>query len=270
MRLNLSETEIVSGQRGLEPGRFPVTLLAALAAILPCVVFAQTPDGSIVIPNDVQIHDLGWAQIRNVGEIGEFLLGALETFVFVAAIAFHPRARTLRDDARGWRVQSSMFFFGLIGMLIGFLVVHHGYLIGFVVFGLGGLFRFRMESSSLLDGALLILMTLIGLSVGLNLPVMALVATVAGWTTLWFVASKRTTTLELKFKDDEALRAALDPVRTTLGQKGFRIVSVRKTDFKPVVEMVLSHSNVKAANDIPAILEELSQAGHGAKDWYVV
>lgn len=246
----------------------PLAILLGL--VLPAAVFAQGPEGTLVLPTDVSIHDVGWSQWRNLEELGAFFLAVAETLGFVAAFAFHPKADALRDTASGWKVQASMFLFGLIGMLVGFLVVHHGFLIGFVIFGIGGLFRFRMESSSLLDGALLILVTLIGLTVGLNLPVMALVATVAGWMTLWFVAARTTSVLELKFKDDDTLRAARGLVRTALERRGFRVVSVRKSDFKPVLELVLSHKDNQKTDEIAHVLEDLNQAGHGPKDWYVV
>ncbi|MEW9922263.1 hypothetical protein AB2B41_21910 [Marimonas sp. MJW-29] len=251
--------------------RFLPLILAALAlAVEPTDAFAQMEDAPIMLPTDISIHDLGWGQLGNLDEIAEFVLAVVETIVFVSAFAFHPRANALRTDARGWVVQSSMFLFGLIGMLIGFLVVHHGFLIGFVVFGIGGLFRFRMESSSLMDGAILILVTLIGLSVGMNLPVMALIATVAAWITIWFITARTVSVLELKFEDEDMLSGAMTRLRAALADKDFRIVDVKKTDFKPVIEIVLSHSNPDAGQFIPGILEELGKSGYGPKGWYVV
>ena len=143
-------------------------------------------------------------------------------------------------------------------------------MIGFVIFGLGSLFRFRMASSSLIDGAILIMVTLVGLAVGLNLPVMALVVTVAGAVTLWFVTVRKASVVELKFKDDDTLRAALGPVRKAFSAKGFHIVSIRKSDFKPVVEFVLSHTDTEATTRIPEVLDDLNRREDlGAKDWYV-
>lgn len=245
-------------------------LVAILITAVPIMTSAQVPEGSIVLPSDVTISGSGWGQLRDLAEMGNFFLAVLETMVFVSAFAFHPKASAIRQGQRDWMVQASLFLFGFIGMLIGFLVIHHGYLIGFVVFGIGGLFRFRMESSSLLDGALLILVTLIGLSVGLDLPVMALVATLAGWTTLWFVAARKTTVLELKFNDDDNLRSALSSIRQAMAAKGFHVVSVKKTEFKPVVELILSHKDADAVTDIPNVLEELKKEEFGIKDWYVV
>ncbi len=244
-------------------------LIALVGSIFPELALAQSPEGTLTLPSNVTVRDAGWAQIANTEELLEFFLSVIETLVFVAAFAFHPRGNALRQDAQGWSVQVSMFLFGLIGMFVGFLVIHHGYLIGFVIFGLGSLFRFRMASNSLVDGAILIIVTLVGLAVGLNLPVMALVATIAGWATLWFVTARMTSVVEVKFDDDEALRAAIEPLREAFEAKGFRIVSTRKNDFKPVIEFVLSHSDSEAVSRVPDVLDDLGQAGHSAKGWHV-
>ncbi|NJM34915.1 MAG: multidrug transporter AcrB, partial [Rhodomicrobium sp.] len=52
-------------------------------------------------------------------------------------------------------------------------------LVGFVIFGLGGLMRFRTETSSTRDTSRLIIVTLIGLICGLNLPHFAVLATLS-------------------------------------------------------------------------------------------
>lgn len=236
---------------------------------LPTLAIAQAADGTVVLPTEVTIRNIGWRQISNTAEISEFFLAVVETLILVSAFAFHPRTNSMRDEAHGWRVQASLYLFGLIGMLVGFLVVHHGFLIGFVIFGLGSLFRFRMSSNTLIDGTLVIMVTLVGLTVGLNLPVMALVATVASVLTLYFASFRKTTTIELKFADDEALRAAITPIRTALSRKGFRIISTSKADFKPVIQFVLSHADAEAIEQITSALDELESEGHGAKGWYI-
>jgi len=245
------------------------TAATLVALIASDSALAQTAESAFALPSEITVRDIGWSQIGNAEEITQFFLAVFETLLFVAVFAFHPRANALRDDAQGWRIRASMFLFGLIGMLVGFLVIHHGYLIGFVIFGLGSLFRFRMASSSLIDGAILIMVTLVGLTVGLNLPVMALTATLAGAGTLWFVTVRKTTVIELKFEDDDALRLALVPVQEAFASKGFRIDSTRKSGFKPVVELVLSHTDAEALKRVPEVLDDLSRSGHGAKDWHV-
>lgn len=249
--------------------RSVICLGACFVFAMPVAALAQSGEGALMLPSEVTLREAGWSQLSNYREIGSFLLAVVETLVFVAAFAFHPRANALRQDTQGWFVQASMFLFGLIGMLVGFLVLHHGYLIGFVIFGLGSLFRFRMASSSLVDGAILIMVTLVGLAVGLDLPVMALVATLAGCATLWFVTARIVVVVELKFTDDAALSAALGPMQDAFAAKGFRILSSRKTDFKPLLVVELSHTDIKAVTLVPPVMDDLLRLGHGVKDWHV-
>jgi uncharacterized membrane protein YhiD involved in acid resistance len=163
-----------------------------------------------------------------------------------------------------------MFLFALIGMTVGFLVIHHGYLIGFVIFGIGGLFRFRMESISLLDSSLLILVTLIGLSVGLDLPVMALIATVASWIVVWVFAAQQTVLVELKFDEKADFGRALKLLEDGLREHGYQVQKMSKSKFKPVVELALTGRDIDKGQELVAVLTELQTSGSGLTDWHVV
>jgi hypothetical protein len=75
--------------------------------------------------------------------------------------------------------------------------------------------------------------------------------------------------VELKFEDDVALKGALEHLHKAFGQRGFQVTAARKTNFKPVLELVLTHKDPGAENEIPAILEELGDLGYRVKDWHV-
>ena len=72
----------------------------------------------------------------------------------------------LAEGVLGWVVTME-----LIGMAIGFLVLQHGAIIGFVVFGIGGLLRFRSVLRNATDTVEVILVTLLGLCVAIGLAV---------------------------------------------------------------------------------------------------
>src|SRR3546814_1754823 len=69
----------------------------------------------------------------------------------------------------------------LVGAIVGVAVLQFGMVIGFVVFGLGGLMRFRTQTSSTRDTGRLIIVTLVGLLCGMNLPHFAVIATAFVW-----------------------------------------------------------------------------------------
>ncbi|WP_084353622.1 hypothetical protein [Primorskyibacter flagellatus] len=92
---------------------------------------------------EIEVRGRGWDQLRNPDELLEFALALVETTVLAAGIAFHPVNLATRRTRADFDAPRDLFVYALIGMIVGFLIMHHGYLIGFVLFGLGGLLRFK-------------------------------------------------------------------------------------------------------------------------------
>ncbi|MGG7644804.1 hypothetical protein ACQ5SP_08380 [Rhodovulum sp. YNF3179] len=221
-------------------------LAGALAFGWGSAALAQTSDGSLIIPGGIDVRGRGWSQIANIDEMLDFGVALIETAVLAAVLAFHPVNIGFRAQPDAVELRKGMFIFALIGMLTGFLVVHHGYLIGFVIFGIGGLFRFRMESSSISDTGQLVLVSLVGLAAGLDLPVMALIATLAAWIVIYTVGTSRRLVLEVKFAGKTVDPDAMQRLQAHLVDKGFTVVSVSKAKFKPTVNLVLSRRGAQA------------------------
>ena len=231
---------------------------------------AQTMEGAITIPSEFDIHERGWSQLRDLEEVIEFLLALIEAMAMTAVLAFHPRSVAHRRGSNDWDLPRSMFLYALIGLVVGFLVIHHGVLIGFVVFGIGGLFRFRMETLSAADTAQMIFVALIGLSVGLDLPVMALLLTMAAFVVLSVFSRQSHISIEIKFDTTDEFTTKVTQLREALSAAGFATRTVVKSKFKPIAEIVLSTSE---ANPREALVEAISahqaQPGSGIEDWHI-
>jgi hypothetical protein len=242
---------------------------AVLGAALTVTVIAGA---STVVAQvaEVEVHARGWSQLTNFNEMFEFGLTLLETIVLTACLAFHPINRTYRDYTEGVDLQKGMFLFALIGMLTGFLVVHHGYLIGFVIFGIGSLFRFRMESSTISDTAQLVIAALIGLGAGLDLPVMAAVAAAAAWIVIYAFGRTTRLSLEVKFDEKNAPSDAMLRLQEILSESGFSVASVAKTKFKPIALYTMTSQNSDAKGSLVRKMLELhGKKGSGVSDWHV-
>ena len=253
--------------------RFGVTLTSFILLIclaLPALAQSQPIDGVLTLPPEITIDGKGWAQIFNVKEMIQFGLGVVETLILTTLLAFHPQNREHVQGKRNWRVPRALFLYGLIGMLVGFLVVHHGYLIGFVVFGVGGLFRFRMETMSISNAAQLILVSLIGLTIGLDLPVMAASAAIAAWIVLWVFGGRQDLVLEVKFREDLNYAQALDGLKKSLSEKGFVWVTVTKPKFKSMAEITLATNAQDGRGNLVAHLSAMQpDETFGILDWHL-
>ena len=246
-------------------------LLAGLAIVATATAaIAQGADGSLVIPAEIEVRGRGWAQLGNLGEMLDFALTLAETVLLTAALAFHPINRAYRDHTEGVNLQKGMFLFALIGMMTGFLVVHHGYLIGFVIFGIGSLFRFRMEASTIPDTAQLVIASLIGLAAGLDLPVMAAIATAAAWVVVYAFGRTTRLALEVKFDEKSGPAESMQRLQTLLSDSGFTVASVVKTKFKPVALYTMTSQNPDAKASLVRMMSELhGKKGSGVSDWHV-
>ena len=89
------------------------------------------------------------------------LLGAL--------IGYHPATRRTIDKLHEADMPHVYVMYAVIGAVIGVAVREFGTVVGVVVFGIGGLIRFRSSTNSTRDTVRLIIVTLAGLIAGLGL-----------------------------------------------------------------------------------------------------
>lgn len=255
-----------NGSRGLTWA----SLLGLVAILAASGAVAQVAEDMLTIPAEIEVRGRGWSQALNVVEMLDFLLTLGETVLLTALLAFHPVvvARSRRTGVID--LQKGLFLFSLIGMLTGFLVVHHGYLIGFVIFGIGGLFRFRMETSSIPETAKLVIASLVGLAAGLDLPVMAVIATAAAWVVIYLFGRTERLALEVKFDEAAAPQVSMQHLQDHLKSMGYAIASVSKTKFKPVAEYVLVSRDPDAQRKLVNEMAELQgRKESGILDWHI-
>jgi hypothetical protein len=263
------------------PAAYGLCLLAGVAAssaglsLATGAALASTVDGfagvgTSDLASEVILSGQGWQQITNLQEMAELLLAVLVTAALTAAIAFHPVVLAERRTAEDHQEPRSLFLYALVGLLVGFMVMHHGYLIGFVIFGIGGLMRFKTDTGDLADTRRLILVTLIGLSVGLNLPVMAVVATACAWIVIYVLGRELHLTVEVQFDGMKQTRLHIDTLRDLLRERGYQVQSVAKHRFKAGADYLVVVPG-KLGRD--AVMREMASLQatklYGITDWHV-
>lgn len=248
---------------------FLVLLATACFSIAVDPANAQVLDVSGSILPEIEVRGRGWEQLANLPELLDFAMALLETTVMVGLMAYHPVSLATRRTRSDFEAPRDLFVYGLIGMVVGFLIMHHGYLIGFVLFGLGGLLRFKSDGGSA-DTVLLILVTLIGLSVGLDLPLVALITTLSAWAVIYAFGGPVNFELEVRFADDITSTNAIRALREHLSECGFKTVSMSKTKFKPMVTYVVSGPRGFRRSALEREMVELvANPESGIADWHV-
>ena len=239
--------------------------------LLPAgTAIAQTVGLDLPSGEDLLIHDTGWGLLLNPTEIIVFVLDVIVTLLLTAAIAYHPIIRADRNNIRDLDLPVSLFVYGMIGMVVGFLVIHHGYLIGFVIFGIGGLLRFRSSGESPRETVRMILVTVIGLCVGLDVPPMAVLITAVAWTIFYVFGRMAHHSVELKFVDAKRSEEGIRQVKDLLTRFGARVVKVNRGRFKASAEIVFTIHRELGLRAIAEELNTVKNPKHGpVADWYM-
>lgn len=204
----------------------------------------------------------------------DFLLDAFLVLglaaVLGAVIGYHPfRVRTA-DTVEEIEAPKVSIMYSVIGALIGILVVEHGLVVGFVLFGMGGLMRFRTALRSAHLTGQVILVTMIGLSCGLDLPHVAVLATGFGFVLILMLESRVTYQMDIRGLDPGRFAEAAAAYRRILEGDGCNILAEKKRPAQGRLQFILRKAGKGARQRLADLLDaELDPALRGTLDWEV-
>jgi hypothetical protein len=105
------------------------------------------------------LPSIGWAGFLDGPQIVEFIAALALAIALGAAIAFHPTTARTIDTREEAEMPKVYIMYAFVGAVVGEIVLAYGMVVGFVIFGLGGLMRFRTDTASTRDtGRLIIVM----------------------------------------------------------------------------------------------------------------
>jgi hypothetical protein len=154
-----------------------------------------------------------------------------------AAIAYHPRSFGKAATLEEVEQPKIYLMYAAVGALIG-QICGHSELMAYVIFGLGGLFRFRTDVGPARDTGRLILVTLVGVLCGLMKPVPAVIATAVGWVLIYLLESRVAHRLTVKGLEPQVLAESASAYRSVIEELGVSILSEKKNFVKKQVAFV--------------------------------
>jgi len=215
-------------------------------------------------------HGEGWQGFTD----GVFLLSALANLVLAAvlgaAIAYHPRHRQTADTLEEIEAAQIYILYAVIGSITGILVVQYGMAVGFVLFGIGALIRFRTVLRSATLTGRLIFVTLIGLSTGLDLPHVAVLVTAFGFVLIYVLDARFTFRISVRALPPESVIDLAVSCREILEQEDCRIISVRKNPDRRRAVFIIRSSQADICKQMEKSFESvIEKPKRGAVDWEV-
>lgn len=217
-----------------------------------------------------ELPSIGWAGFLDTEALIQSFLALVLAIFLGAVIAFHPTTARTVDTREEAELPKVLIMYALVGSVVGEIVLEYGMVVGFVIFGLGGLMRFRTDASSTRDTGRLIMVTLIGLISGLNLPHFAIMATAFAWFLIYAFDGHPVCELKVDEIPKGKVKEAADAYRTVLAGLGCKLISEDKSFSKSRVKYVLrAPRNRTQAQLTAALCEQVPAEFRGEIDWEV-
>ena len=211
-----------------------------------------------------------WAGFTDVAFLLHASFALLLASALGALIAYHPASRRSVDTLAEVEAQKVFVLYAAIGAITGTMVLKYGTVVGFVVFGIGGLIRFRTDLRSASMTGRLILVTLIGLACGLRLAHLAVLSAIFGFVLIAVLDASVTCRIVVKHLEPSALASAAQAYRSLLEREGCRVLGETKDFAKQQVALVFHASRRQARGQLAGTLErEIPDALKGALDWEI-
>lgn len=217
-----------------------------------------------------ELPSVGWAGFLDTHALFESFLSLILAIFLGAVIAYHPTTARTVDTRAEAELPKVLIMYALVGAVVGEIVLQYGMVVGFVIFGLGGLMRFRTDAASTRDTGRLIMVTLIGLISGLNLPHFAVMAAVFAWALIYAFDGHPVCELKVSEIPKGKVKEAAEAYRAQLVQLGCKIISEDRGFQKSRITYVLrAPRNKKEAVLTAALCENIPGDVRGEIDWEV-
>jgi len=183
-----------------------------------------------------------------------------------AVLAYHPVYRGRPANIEALELKKTLIIYSAVGALIAIICLVNPSM-AFVIFGIGGLLRFRTNLGTSKSTGHAIMGTLVGLCWGLGLQMVAVLATVYFWAMIFIL--ERTHTIELNVGGVAIgnMGAATEAYCRAIENAGAKVCAVSKNFKKVQMTFVFKHSGKVSLDDVVAAVEAIPGDLKGTPDW---
>ena len=158
----------------------------------------------------------GWLLLDMVIVLGiALLLGAL--------IAYHPSTRKRVTSLERWEQPKTLLMYSMVAAVVA-LIVQIQPAMALVVFGIGGLLRFRTVMGEAHDTGRVILVTVVGLCCGLKIFVVAIPATIIGMSVVYLMERQRVGIIRVSGVEETAIHESTAAYREMIAAAGCELI----------------------------------------------
>lgn len=198
---------VSSGRRllSLIGGRFASVALVAAVASLPFAAEAAAAEtgeaarlfGSSLKPTASERLGHALDQFANWANWVELVVGIGLAVALSALLAYHPKPARRRDMVELGEERKTLVILGVVGAVVSGLVLIDQSM-ALVIFGIGGLIRFRTVIGNPHATGRAILVVVVGLACGITQYLTAVLIAGAAWTVIWWLHAHRTAKVKVR------------------------------------------------------------------------
>jgi len=209
---------------------------------------------------------IGWAAFRDIDFIAEMALVLAVSVLLAALIAYHPTTRGKASTIEEIEQPKTFIMYSMIGAVIAIIVKVQPNM-ALVVFGIGGLMRFRTNVGLAKDTGRVILVTVVGLSCGLGLYVVAVLSTVFGWVMIYVLESRSVERVVVQGLEKSSVQPAALAYTRALTELGCTIIGEQKNVKKGTVAIIYRAPRGLGRPTVEAGFGEIPEGERGTADW---
>ena len=209
----------------------------------------------------------GWKLFAHPNFLLPLLASLALAALLAASIAYHPKSYHKLGSVAELEQPKIFIMYAVVGAMVAKVVVINEAM-ALVVFGIGGLMRFRTDVGAAKDTGRVILVTVVGLACGLNFFTLAIIGSLFGWVLIFLLEARVVFKITAKGLEAEKINVAALAYRDLLTRLGGRIMRERKNFVKGQVAFTFRAPGTLTRDDLEEHFEkEVPPDLAGAVDW---
>jgi hypothetical protein len=209
-----------------------------------------------------------WAAFGNVWQLASMVSVMLLALLLGAAIAYHPSTRRRVSSLEHFEQPKTLLLYAVVAAVVA-LVVEVQPAMAFVIFGIGGLLRFRTEVGVAKDTGRVILVTVVGLCCGLKIFIVAVPATVIGWILIYVLERELSGIIRVSGVAESAMRDATRAYRELIRAAGCTVIGEQTKFIKREFMFVVKTPPALDRAELQRAFDSMPPEVRGVVDWEV-
>jgi len=208
----------------------------------------------------------GWKSFGNGWLLLDMMVVLLLALALGAVIAYHPSTRQRISTREHYEQPKTLLIYAVVAAVVA-LIVEVEPTMAFVIFGIGGLLRFRTLVGEAKDTGRVILVTVVGLCCGLKIFVVAIPATAIGWLVIYALEREPVGIIRVSGVGEDEIHEAARTYRGLIVAAGCSIIGEQAKFNKRELSFVVKAPTGLDRDALQAQFDALPARQRGAVVW---